>query len=69
MGLSLQRTEVFQVPFIVRLPDPADVPLAVSPREGLGDSSDRIMATDSSSVGSHSGMESDVVSILGIHIQ
>ena len=54
---------------IVRLPDPTDVPLTVSPREGLGGGSDGIMATDSLSVGSHSGMESDVVSILGSHIQ
>ena len=67
LGLSL--VPVLPRDAIVRLPDPADVPLAVSPREGLGNGSDRIMATDSLSDGSHSGMESDAVSILGIHIQ
>ena len=54
---------------IVRPLDPTDVPLAVSPHEGLGDSSDGIMLTDSLSVGSHSGLEIDVVSILGYHYQ
>ena len=54
---------------IVRPLDLVDVSLAVSPREGLGSGSDRIMATDSLSVGSHSGLESDVVSILGYHYQ
>ena len=54
---------------IVRLPDPADVPLAVSPREGLGNGSNRIMATDSLSDGSHSDVDNAAVSILGIHIQ
>ena len=45
LGLSL--VPVLPRDAIVRLPDPADVPLAVSPREGLGNGSNRIMATDS----------------------
>ena len=45
LGLSL--VPVLPRDAIVRLPDPADVPLAASPREGLGNGSNRIMATDS----------------------
>ena len=43
----LSLTPVLPRDAIVRLPDPADVPLAASPREGLGNGSNRIMATDS----------------------
>ena len=43
---------------MLRLPDPADVPLVASPREDLGNGSDRIMTTDPLSDADHSSVES-----------
>ena len=43
---------------IVRLPEPTDVPLVVSPREDLGNGSNGIMMTDPLSDVDHSSMES-----------